>query len=155
MITRNLIIATVALLIISVIIGILLFFAPTGLRQALRDILLIFLFLLTIFTMLMFLALTIAIFALLEMLNGRVVPLMDQVTQMINRVRGTTEFVSDEVVRPVITTAGTLARVRAMARAAVSKPPGASASPAGSAPPAGATMPPPPPPPAGAARPAP
>lgn len=151
MITRNLIIATVALLIISIGIGILLFFAPTALRQALRDILLIFLFLLTIFTMLMFLALTIAIFALLEMLNGRVVPLMDQVTQMINRVRGTTEFVSDEVVRPVITTAGTLARIRAMARAAVGKPPGA---------PTGATMPPPAPPPAtappaGAARPAP
>lgn len=151
MITRNLIIATVALLIISIGIGILLFFAPTALRQALRDILLIFLFLLTIFTMLMFLALTIAIFALLEMLNGRVVPLMDQVTQMINRVRGTTEFVSDEVVRPVITTVGTLARIRAMARAAVGKPPGA---------PTGATMPPPAPPPAtappaGAARPAP
>ena len=75
-----------------------------------------------IFTMLMFLALAIAIFGVLEAFNGRVVPLLDQVTQTTGKVRGTTEFVADEVVRPVIATAGSVARVRAMARAAVGKP---------------------------------
>jgi hypothetical protein len=123
MITRNLIIATVILLVISIIVGIILFFVPTEVRQAIRDVLISFFFLLTIFTMLMFLALTIAIFGLIEVLNNRVLPLLDQVTTMTTRVRGTTEFVSDEVVKPVITTAGTMARFRAMARAAVGKTP--------------------------------
>jgi hypothetical protein len=121
MITRNLIIATVAMLIVSIVVGILFFFAPPNLRIAVRDILLIFLFLLTIFTMLMFLALAIAIFALLEQVNGRVMPLMDQTNRAINRVRGTTDFVSDEVVNPIIMASGKLARVRAMTRTALGR----------------------------------
>jgi hypothetical protein len=121
MITRNLIIATVAMLIVSIIVGILFFFAPPNLRIAVRDILLIFLFLLTIFTMLMFLALAIAIFALLEQVNGRVMPLMDQTNRVINRVRGTTDFVGDEVVNPFIVASGKLARVRAMTRSALGR----------------------------------
>jgi hypothetical protein len=121
MITRNLIIATVAMLIIAIVVGILLYFAPAGLRMALRDILLIFLFFLLIFTMLMFLALAIAIFALLEQVNGRVMPLMDQTNRVLNRVRGTTDFVSDEVVSPIIVASGKLARVRAMARTALGR----------------------------------
>jgi hypothetical protein len=114
--TRYILIAVGVLLLVSIVAAVLLVFAPPELRMAVRDILLIFLFLLAIFTMLMFLALAIALFSLAEQAHGRAQPMIEETNALIRRVRGTTEFVSDEVASPLIRAAGKAGQVRALLR---------------------------------------
>ena len=47
-------------------------------------------------------------------LRTSVIPLLEQATNTIHTVRGTTEFVSESVVQPIIKTAGAVAGARAM-----------------------------------------
>jgi hypothetical protein len=114
--TRYILLAVGVLLLVSIVAAVLLVFAPPELRLAVRDILLIFLFLLAIFTMLMFLALVIALFSLFEQAHGRAQPMLDNTNALIRRVRGTTEFVSDEVASPLIRVAGQAGRARGLLR---------------------------------------
>ena len=50
------------------------------------------------------------------LLRDKVIPLLEEATAMATRVRGTTEFMTEEVVRPVISVYSTVAGVRAMVR---------------------------------------
>jgi hypothetical protein len=115
-VTRYILIAVGVLLLAAVVAAVFLAFASPELRLVVRDILLVFLFLLAIFTMLMFLALAIAIFSLVEQANGRAQPMIEHTHALIRRVRGTTEFVGDEVASPLIRVAGKTGRVRALLR---------------------------------------
>lgn len=48
------------------------------------------------------------------LIKDRIIPLLEQLTETAARVRGTTEFVSEEVVSPIISAYSTLAGIRAM-----------------------------------------
>jgi hypothetical protein len=111
--------AGVLLLLILIVIGLVLI--PDWLRVALRDIAIIFMVVLGIIGTLLMVILVTALIAVVFLLKDKIVPLLEQLTQMVGRVRGTTEFVTDEVVQPIIQAAGTLARVRAMTRAALGR----------------------------------
>jgi hypothetical protein len=109
-ITRYILIAVGVMLLVAVGVAVLLAFTPPEMRMAARDVLLIFLFLLAIFTMLMFLALTIALFSLVEQAQGRAQPMIENTSALIRRVRGTTAFVNDEFATPIIQAGGGVRR---------------------------------------------
>jgi hypothetical protein len=109
-ITRYVLIAVGVLLLVAVVAAVLLVFASPELRMAIRDILLVFLILLAVFTMLMFVALVIALFSLVEQAHGRARPMIENVNALIRRVRGTTAFVSDEVAAPILQAGGGVRR---------------------------------------------
>jgi hypothetical protein len=115
-ITRYILVVVGVLLLVAVVAAVLLVFAPPELRMAVRDILLVFLFLLAIFTMLMFLALVIAVFSLVEQTHGRAQPMIENTNALIRRVRGTTMFVGDEVASPLIRAGGKAGRALAQLR---------------------------------------
>jgi uncharacterized membrane protein len=116
---RNILLGVGGVLLALVLIVVLLILAPEWLRVALRDIAIIFMVLLGIIATLLQVALVVALIFVAFLIRDKIVPLLEQLTQTVGRVRGTTEFVSDEVVQPIIQAAGTVARVRAMARTAL------------------------------------
>ena len=51
------------------------------------------------------------------MLKDQVIPLLHELTETVKRLRGTPEFMTEEAVKPIVTAAGQIAKMRAMARA--------------------------------------
>jgi hypothetical protein len=93
--------------------------------ERLHDISVIFLALTSVLVVLLLGALVGVSIWLALLLKDRIIPLLEQLTPRVEqlsqnavdtavRVRGTTQFVSEEVVRPVISAYGTVAGLRAM-----------------------------------------
>src|ERR671911_671227 len=53
---------------------------------------------------------------LILVLKDQVIPLLTELTETARRLRGTTEFMTEEAVKPIITAAGKAAKMRAMGR---------------------------------------
>ncbi len=114
------------LLVLLIIIAVLLYHWD-GLQQ-LRDLAIIFLAALFVVTVLL-LAGMVGIFAYVSLLmKDRLIPVLEELnktagelTQTAQRVKGTTEFVSEQVATPIIGFAKNLARMRAMAKAATGR----------------------------------
>ncbi len=98
-----------------------------GLQQ-LRDMAIVFLAGLFVVAVLL-LAAMVGIFAYVSLLmKDKLIPVLEELTrtageltQTAQRVKGTTEFVSEQVATPIIGLAKNLARMRAMAKAATSR----------------------------------
>lgn len=111
------------LLVLLIIVGILLYHWD-GLQQ-LRDLAIVFLAALFVVTVLLLAAL-VGIFAYVSLLmKDKLIPVLEELTrtageltQTAQRVKGTTEFVSEQVATPIIGMAKTFARMRAMAKSA-------------------------------------
>ena len=111
------------LLVLLIIVGILLYHWD-GLQQ-LRDLAIVFLAALFVVTELLLAAL-VGIFAYVSLLmKDKLIPVLEELTrtageltQTAQRVKGTTEFVSEQVATPIIGMAKTFARMRAMAKSA-------------------------------------
>ncbi|MFN8592229.1 MAG: hypothetical protein U0031_12285 [Thermomicrobiales bacterium] len=84
--------------------------------ERIRDIAVIFLTFQLVLVTLILAGIAAALIFLIMVLKDQVIPLLAEVTQTARRIKGTTEFVSEEAVRPIITTAGQIAKLRAMAR---------------------------------------
>jgi|SRR5579875_2249119 len=82
--------------------------------ERVRDISIVFLMFLTMVAVLLLGALVGVLVWLSLLIKDRVVPLLEQLTGAATRVRGTTEFVSQEVASPIITAYSTVAGVRAV-----------------------------------------
>ena len=114
------------LLVILIIVGVLLYHWD-GLQQ-LRDLAIVFLAALFVVTVLL-LAAMVGIFLFLSLLmKEKLIPVLEELTrtageltQTAQRVKGTTEFVSEQVATPIIGIAKNLARMRAMAKAATGR----------------------------------
>jgi hypothetical protein len=114
------------LLVILIIVGVLLYHWD-GLQQ-LRDLAIVFLAALFVVTVLL-LAAMVGIFLFLTLLmKEKLIPVLEELnrtagelTQTAQRVKGTTEFVSEQVATPIIGFAKNLARMRAMAKAATGR----------------------------------
>lgn len=81
-----------------------------------RDISIIFLSLSGVLVVLLLGALVGVMVWLALLLKDQVIPLLEQLTEAAARLRGTTEFVSEEVVSPIISAYSTVAGLRAMIR---------------------------------------
>jgi Na+/melibiose symporter-like transporter len=93
--------------------------------ERLQSIAVIYVVLLFLIVVVLLAAITAALIFLVFQIKDRVIPLLEEATATAKRVRGTTEFVSEEAVKPILTVAGKYAKLRAMQRTVTkgSKPP--------------------------------
>lgn len=107
-------IATVVVL--ALIIGLLYWGDEGPVTQRLRDISIVFISLFAVISTILLAAIVGALLWLVLTLRDRVIPLLETLTATATRIKGTTEFVTEQAVSPIIGVAGTLARMRAMTR---------------------------------------
>ncbi len=84
--------------------------------ERLRDIAVIFVVLLFLLTVLLLAAIAAALGFLTIQIKDKVIPLLEELTGTVKRIRGTAEFVTDEAVKPILTVAGAYAKMRATMR---------------------------------------
>lgn len=96
--------------------------------EKLRDIAVIFIVLASVLVVILLAAITAALAFLVLQIKDRVIPLleeakggMNQVTGTAARIRSTTEFVTEEAVRPLMTITGSLSKMRTMRNTVIGK----------------------------------
>ena len=89
--------------------------------ERLRDIAIIFIVLLFLLIVVILAGIAAALAYLVFQIKDRVIPLLEELTGTVRRVRGTAEFMTEEAVKPIMTIAGTYARMRAMTRTVTGK----------------------------------
>jgi MFS superfamily sulfate permease-like transporter len=89
--------------------------------ERLRDIAIIFVILLFALVVALLAGIAAALAFLVLQIKDRVIPLLEEITGTMKRVRGTTEFVTEEAVKPIMTVASTYAKMRAMSRVVTGK----------------------------------
>ncbi len=118
------ILAGVAALLIFVLIGVGLYLLggdDQAALERLRDIAIIFVVLTSAVTVILLAAITVALVLLFMQLKDRAMPMLDETTSTINRIRGTTNFITEEAVKPLVTVAGKYSRFRTMSRVVTGK----------------------------------
>ncbi|MDQ4099134.1 MAG: hypothetical protein M3121_01380 [Chloroflexota bacterium] len=111
------ILSGVGLLIVLLLIGWGLYVlgdADQSALERLRDIAVIFVVLLFLLVVLLLGAITGALVFLTMQVKDRVIPLLEEATGTARRVRGTTNFITEEAVRPLINVAAGYSRMRRM-----------------------------------------
>jgi len=84
--------------------------------ERLRDIAIIFVVLLSLVTVILLAGITAALVFLAMQIKDRVIPLLEEATGTVSRVRNTTNFVTEEAVKPLITVAGNFSKIRQMGK---------------------------------------
>jgi hypothetical protein len=90
--------------------------------ERLRDIAVIFIVMLLLVVTILLAGITAALVYLIMQIKDRVIPALEELIGTLKRVKGTTEFVTEEAVKPIINVASTFAGVRAMAKTFTEKP---------------------------------
>ena len=85
--------------------------------ERLRDIVIIFLAFQLLLVTVVLAGIAAGLVFLIIVLKDQVIPLLHELTETVKRLRGTTEFMTEEAVKPIVTAAGQIAKMRAMARA--------------------------------------
>jgi hypothetical protein len=114
----------VAVIVLAIIIGLLYWGDEGPVTQRLRDISIVFISLFAAIATVLLAAILGAILwlvftlrnKLIPLLDTKVVPLLETVNATATRLKGTTEFVTEQAVSPIIGVAGTVARMRAMTK---------------------------------------
>ncbi|MEX2426225.1 MAG: hypothetical protein WD401_05605 [Thermomicrobiaceae bacterium] len=109
------IVGGVAILLIGLVVG--LYFLGGDHQSALerlRDISLVFISIGVVLFIMLMAGLVGAVLWLVLLLKDKVIPLLEEVTATASRARGTTNFVSEEVAKPIISTYSSVAGLRAM-----------------------------------------
>ena len=107
---------SIGAVVLAIIIALLYWGDEGPVTQRLRDISIVFISLFAVIATLLLAAILGAILWLVLTLRDRVIPLLETLTATATRVKGTTEFVTEQAVQPIISVAGTMARMRAMTR---------------------------------------
>lgn len=81
-----------------------------------RDIAVIFIVLLFALTVVLLVAITLALAFLTVQVKDRIIPMLEEMTGTVKRVRGTADFVTSEAVKPILSVAGKFAKMRATMR---------------------------------------
>jgi len=113
------IIAGIGALLVFVAIGVGLFLLGDNDQSALeklRDIAIIFIVLAAVLNVILLAAVTAALVFLAFQIKDRVIPMLEELTGTVKRVRGTTNFITEEAVKPIISVAGTYSRIRSMTK---------------------------------------
>ncbi|HWV35652.1 MAG TPA: hypothetical protein VNZ55_08465 [Thermomicrobiales bacterium] len=84
--------------------------------ERLRDIAVIFVVLMSLVTVILLAGITAALAFLAFQIKDRVIPLLEEATGTVNRVRNTTNFVTEEAVKPLITVASNFSKIRQMGK---------------------------------------
>ncbi len=120
------IILAVVVLVILIVAGVLLYHWDGLVR--LRDMSIVFITALFTITVLLLAVMVGAFVVVAFLIKDKLIPVLEELnrsaaelTQTAQRVKGTTEFVSEQVATPIIGMAKNLARMRAMAKAATGR----------------------------------
>lgn len=121
---RNAILAGVGALVLFILVGVGLYLLGGDDQSALerlRDIAVIFIVLASIIVVILLAAITAALAILVLQIKDRVIPLleeakggMSQVTSTAARIKNTTDFVTEEAMRPLMNLTGSISRFRTM-----------------------------------------
>jgi hypothetical protein len=84
--------------------------------ERLRDIVIIFLAFQLLLVTIILAGIAAGLVFLILVLKDQIISLLTELTETAKRLRGTTEFMTEEAVKPIITAAGKAAKVRAMVR---------------------------------------
>jgi hypothetical protein len=84
--------------------------------ERLRDIAVIFLVFQLLLVTIILAGFTAALAYLILVIKDQLIPMLTELTETVRRLRGTTEFMTEEAVKPIISAAGQAAKVRAMVR---------------------------------------
>ena len=84
--------------------------------ERLRDIVIIFLAFQLLLVTIVLAGMAAGLIFLIVVLKDQIIPLLRELTETARRVRGTTEFMTEEAVKPIISAAGKAAKMRAMVR---------------------------------------
>src|SRR5918997_5355534 len=84
--------------------------------ERLRDIVIIFLAFQLLLVTIILAGIAAGLVFLLLVLKDQIIPLLTELTETARRLRGTTEFMTEEAVKPIITPAGKAPKGRAMMR---------------------------------------
>lgn len=82
--------------------------------EKLRDIAVIFVVLLSLVTVVLLAGITAALVWLAFQIKDRVIPLLEEATGTVNRVRNTTNYMTEEAVKPIISVMSIFSKVRQM-----------------------------------------
>jgi hypothetical protein len=118
------IIGGVAALIITIIICVVLYLlggSDQSALERLRDIAVIFIVLTSVVTVIFLAGITAALVYLVFQIKDRVIPLLEEATGTVTRVRGTTNFITEEAVKPLIEMKSQYARIRRMSKIVTGK----------------------------------
>ena len=107
---------SIGAVVLAIIIALLYWGAEGPPTYRLTLISIVFISLFAVIATLLLAAILGAILWLVLTLRDRVIPLLETLTATATRVKGTTEFVTEQAVQPIISVAGTMARMRAMTR---------------------------------------
>lgn len=114
----------IGLIVLFVVVFIVLYLLGSPGESALQkitEISIIFLAMSMLLIVLLMGALVGAMLWLVFLLKDKVIPLLEQLTAAAARVRGTAEFVGEEVAAPIISAYSTLAGIRAMIKTVAGK----------------------------------
>ncbi len=118
------VLAGVAALLIIVLIGVGLYLLGGDDQSALeklRDIAIIFVVLTSALSVVFLAGITVALILLFIQLKDKAMPILDETTGTISRIRGATNFVTEEAVKPLVTVASKYSRLRTMSRVVTGK----------------------------------
>lgn len=89
--------------------------------ERLRDIAIIFLIFQLLLVTITLAGIAGGLIFLIVVLKDQLIPILSEFLETAKRLRGTTEFMTEEAVKPMIRTAGQAAKVRAMWKAATTR----------------------------------
>lgn len=84
--------------------------------ERIRDIAVISIVILFSLTVILLAAIVAALGYLTLQVRDRIIPLLEETTGTVKRVRGTAEFMTEEAVKPIIGVAGTYAKLRVITK---------------------------------------
>jgi hypothetical protein len=84
--------------------------------EKLRDIAIIMIVLSSVITVILLAAITAALIFLVIQIKNHLIPALEETTGTVKRVRDTTNFVTEEAIRPILNVAGKYSRLRGMAK---------------------------------------
>ena len=90
--------------------------------EKLRDISIIFMVLLMMVAVVLLAGIAAALVYLILQVKDRIIPMLEETTTTVRRMRGTAEFVSDEAIKPIVTIASKYASAKAMAKTFIERP---------------------------------
>lgn len=100
------------LVLVALVVGVATLVRNPGTAEALRDAVIVVLGIQSVITGLAVLVLLIQVARLTALLQNEVRPMLEATNETVQTLRGTTEFLSENVVRPVVRMNGAMAAVR-------------------------------------------
>ena len=89
--------------------------------ERLRDIAIVFILLISAITVVLLAGITVTLIFLSIQIKDKVIPLLEEATGTVKRVRGTTNFVTEEAIKPILNVAGSYSRLRGMTKTVTGK----------------------------------